>query len=255
MINLLKGDFYKLKRSKSFYICTSICVGLIAFFAAYIAIDYASFEKLKEQVYLSTFAWIYLPFNETSFLPTFMPIFQAIFITMFVTSEYTSGTIKDGVSLGYSRTKIYLSKLITVSVGSIIMMLAAIFSTGLAAILIFGIYGSFSINDLLQLVRMAGISGLLFIGFAGIFLMVGTLVKNMGHSMAINICIVIFLGFIVSGAGDTVWGRIWLLMNFAPNAVPQPEIAGIKMAIAVALTYLTGCSCIGAFSFRKQDIK
>lgn len=80
---------------------------------------------------------------------------ESIFITMLITSEYSTGTIKDSVFLGFSRGKIYMSKLITVSVGSILMMLVAIFTTAITSIFVFGIYGSFSMYDLLLLVNFS----------------------------------------------------------------------------------------------------
>ena len=157
MLNLLRADFYKLRRSKSFF----ICLGILALFVAYIIIDFSSSAHIKEQLSPSTFHWIYMLFMERAFLPYFIPLFQAIFITMLITSEYSTGTIKDSVSLGFSRRKIYMSKLITVSVGSILMMLVAIFFTIITSIFVFGIYGSFSMYDLLLLLRMLLIQVLL----------------------------------------------------------------------------------------------
>jgi ABC-2 type transport system permease protein len=46
-----------------------------------------------------------------------------------------------------------------------------------------------------------------------------------------------------------------LLMNFSPTAMPNPQAVDIRIAIAVALSYLILCFSIGGFTFKKQDIK
>lgn len=251
MLNLLRADFYKLRRSKSFY----ICLGIIAFFVTYVIIDFNSSAHLKEQLSTSTFHWVYMLFKERSFLPYFIPMLQAIFITMLITSEYSTGTIKDPVSLGFSRTKVYISKLITVSVGSIIMMLVAVFFTGITAVFVFGIYGSFSMYDLLLFVRMFLIQSLLYTAYGSIFLMIAFLIKNIGGTMAFNVLFSLILGSLGSMVGDSYWGRILLLMNFSPTAMPHPLAVDIRLAIAAALSYLILCVGIGGFTFKKQDIK
>jgi ABC-2 type transport system permease protein len=173
MLNLLRADFYKLRRSKSFF----ICLGIIALFVAYIIVDFRSSSHIKEQLSPSTFHWIYMLFKERAFLPYFIPLLQAIFITMLITSEYSAGTIKDSVSLGFRRRKIYMSKLITVSVGSILMMLVAIFATVITSFFVFGIYGSFSMYDFLLIIRIFLIQGLLYTAYASLFLMIAFLIK------------------------------------------------------------------------------
>lgn len=251
MLNLLRADFYKLRRSKSFYICLVLTVLLVA----YIIIDFSSSAHIKEQLSPSTFHWIYMLFEEKAFLPYFIPVFQAIFITMLITNEYSAGTIKDSVSLGFSRTKIYMSKLITVSVGTVLLILVAIFTTGITSVFVFGIYGSFSMNDLLLLVRMLLIQLLLYTAYGSVFLMIASLIKNIGGTMAFSIFFSLIIGSLSSVFGDSYIGRALLIMNFSPTAVPHPQAVDIRIAIVVASTYLILCTGIGGFIFRKQDIK
>lgn len=251
MLNLLRSDFYKLRRSKSFF----ICLGMLAAIVAYIIIDFSSSAHIKEELSPSTFHWIYMFFYERSFLPYFIPLFQAIFITMLITSEYNNGTIKDPVSLGFSRIEIYISKLITVSVGSILMMLVAIFSIVITSIFVFGIYGSFSMYDLLLIVRMFFIQTLLYAAYGSLFLMIAFLIKNIGGTMAFGIFFSLILGSLGSVVGDSKWGRILLFMNFSSTAMPHPQAVDMRIAIVVALSYLILCLSIGGFTFKKQDIK
>lgn len=251
MLNLLRGDFYKLRRCKSFF----ICLGMLVVIVVYVMIDFSSSAHIKEQLSPNNFHWIYMFFNEKSFFPYFVPLFQAIFITMLITNEYNTGTIKDSVSLGFSRIKIYMSKLITVSLGSIIMILAAIFSIVITSICVFGIYGSFSMYDLLLIVRMSLIQFLLYTAYGSIFLMIAFLIKNIGGTMAFGIFFSLIIGSLDSLFGDGYLMRILLFKNFTPTAVPLPQAMDIIIAVAVALFYMILFFSIGGFTFKKQDIK
>lgn len=251
MLNLLSADFYRLKRSKSIY----ICLGIIALFVAYVIMDFSSSSYIKEKLSPSTFHWIYMFFHEKSFLPYFVPMLQAIFISMLVTSEYSTGTIKDAASLGYSRTHIYLSKLITVSVGTISIMLVAVLTALITSIFVFGIYGTFTDNDLLLMLRMFIIQILLYTAYGSIFLMLTFLIKNVGGTMAFNIFFSLIIGSLGSLVGNSYFGRILLLMNFSPTAVPHPQAIDVRIAIIVALSYLILSTGIGGVTFYKQDIK
>jgi len=148
-----------------------------------------------------------------------------------------------------------MSKLITVSVGSIIMMIVAIFATGITSVFVFGIYGSFSMYDLILLTRMLLIQGLLYTAYGSVFLMIAFLIKNIGGTMAFSIFFSLILGSLGSVVGNSYFGRILLLMNFSPNAVPHPQVVDIKIGVAIALSYLILCSSIGGLTFKKQDIK
>ncbi|MDF2543857.1 MAG: hypothetical protein K0S47_3575 [Herbinix sp.] len=251
MLNLLRADLYRLKRTKSLY----ICVGIIALFVTYIIFDFSSSAHIKEQLRPSTFHWTYMLFVEKSFLPYFIPPLQAIFITMLITSEYNTGTIKDAVSLGFTRSNIYLSKLITVSVGSIILMIVAVLTSIITSVYVFGIYGTFTLHDLLLMIRMLMIQVLLYSAYGSIFLMIAFLIKNIGGTMAFTILFSLILGSLSSLVGNSYFGRILLLMNFSPTAVPNPQTVDLKIAIAVALSYLIICFGIGRFVFKTQDIK
>lgn len=251
MLNLLKADFYKLRRSKSFY----ICMGIIALFVAYVIFDFKSSAHIKEQLNPSTFHWIYMFFHETSFLPYFIPALQAIFITMLITSEYSTGTMKDAVSLGFSRPLIYISKLITVSIGSVIIILIAVLSAAITSIFVFGFYGTFTTYDAVLILRMLVIQVLLYTAYGSIFLMIAYLIKNIGGTMAFSIIFSLILSSLGSVVGNGYMGRLFLLKNFPPTAVPNPQAVDIRIAVVVALSYLILCGVIGGFTFYKQDIK
>lgn len=73
--------------------------------------------------------------------------------------------------------------------------------------------------------------------------------------MTFSIFFSLIIGSLGSVVGNSYLERILLLMNFSPTAVPNLQAVDIKMAIAVALSYLILCSSIGGIVFKNQDIK
>jgi ABC-2 type transport system permease protein len=73
--------------------------------------------------------------------------------------------------------------------------------------------------------------------------------------MAFSIFFSLILGSLGSVVGESYLGRILILMNFSPTVVPHPQAVDIRIAIAVALSYLILCLSIGGVTFKKQDIK
>jgi ABC-2 type transport system permease protein len=109
--------------------------------------------------------------------------------------------------------------------------------------------------DFLLFVRMFLIQALLYTAYGSIFLMTAFLIKNIGGTMAFNVFFSLILSSLSSMVGDSYLGRILLLMNFSPTAMPHPLAKDISIAIAAALSYLILCGGIGGFIFKKQDIK
>lgn len=251
MLNLLRSDFYKLKNSKAFY----VAAGFIAIFVTFLIIDFGSSAHIKEQYYPSTFHWIYLPFSENAFLPIFLPFAQGIFITMFITGEYNHRTVREPVALGYSRMKIYLSKWITISVATLIILLLAVILTGISAIFVFDLYGTFTIIDFWQLLRMLFIQVILFLAFASLFQMIAVLLKNMGVVMAVSIFLVILLNSSAMGFINSIVGKALLIMNFAVNAVEEPSVENMVTAIIIGLSYILITNVVGITGFQRQDLK
>lgn len=251
MIQLLKSDFYKLKRQKSFYVCLLVVV----LYMAYIPIDFQSSVDRLEQISPSTIEWVYLMFKEQSFLPYVMTIVQSIFITLSVTYEYDSGTIKDPIALGFNRIKIYLSKLIVLSAATWIIMLAGVLTTIFSVSIVFGIYGSFGFIDGIWMLRMLLLQGLLFCGYTSIYLVLAMLIKKSGVSMAFNLIFSFILVSLPSIIRSFSWSRLFLPMNFEPIAMPQPILSDIYLVAGIAVLYLLITNIFGVFIFIKQEIK
>ena len=113
MINLLKSNFYRVKKIKSFLII------LFLFTIFYIMLYFNNYTpncvNCPNQL------------GEVFFDYTFLIcLLTPIFICIFINSDYNNGTIRNKIISGYSKTNIYLANLITTILVSLLYMVIAI---------------------------------------------------------------------------------------------------------------------------------
>ena len=119
MKNLLAIDFYKLFRTKSFYVISAILLALTVFSSAIVC---SGFLRTYEENLLNFgntvglgsmlgIAWNIVFSNFSN-----IGIFIAIMSILFTCSEFSFGTIKNIASKGYKRAEIYLSKFLSSAV-------------------------------------------------------------------------------------------------------------------------------------------
>ncbi|MBR6986885.1 MAG: ABC transporter permease [Clostridiales bacterium] len=117
MRNLLKCEFTRLTRSVFFWIITGFCVlwpiitalfyhGILAFTFTATGIGFEDVELPKEMLRYLT--WMI----SVSFI-TELPKFSALFACIHIGREYTDGIVRNKIIAGHSRTKIYLSYVLT----------------------------------------------------------------------------------------------------------------------------------------------
>ena len=178
MSGLLKSDFYKLSKMKSFPICLLIALALAV--GSIFMLDYtAQFVDMgtynASNTMLSTFA------GDSK-------IFIAIVVSIFAASEFGFGTIKNIASRGFSRTGIYFSKLIGACVIALVIQLVySVAYTGTAAIM-WG-FGEVSASFWPETLKIIGLEILLTLAYTSVFVMVSMLIRQSGAAIAINLCI------------------------------------------------------------------
>lgn len=115
MKNLLKLELRKIRKQKSFYICTLVMVGLL-FLSVLTSDALSKNSELAGQFSSSGFDIIVSSLNSSSFL-----LVAGIFVALCVCNDYEQETIKNIYARGYSRKRVYFSKLISVWISTTIM--------------------------------------------------------------------------------------------------------------------------------------
>lgn len=263
MLNILKSDLYRLFRSRAFYICTFIAT--LIFVAGAFLSKWANELSAKSQN-LDTIPE--LPFKSGiyygigAFTDGSLRLYLAVFIAIFITAEFVYGTMKNAVSKGYSKIQIYLSKLITMTIASYIMLLIMFVFGVLAGTIVTGNFGEATENLTMEALRAVGIELLLYMALTSIFVMIAMIVRNNGGTIAVNVIGVVTFGSFIYQILDmlfdsnTSFSYYGLQNNIALfyNNLDRPGDEMIR-AICVGLVFLIVTVAIGMAAFKNSDVK
>lgn len=123
MNNLLKLEFRKLRKQKSFYICTVIMIALLFFSAVTTKMLNEANTNFSAQNSISDIASAVSAVSNCSFL-----LIAGIFTALFVCDDYEQQTIKNFYSRGYTKMQVYFSKFISVWIACSIMFVLVVLS-------------------------------------------------------------------------------------------------------------------------------
>lgn len=271
IINLLRAEFYKLSKSKAFYVCLllAICISIISVIIvpkneAFITTANANVPQIRSAM----IGWM-LPKDAKKLKGLWfmsrclgtgdiLPIILAIMISIFITKEFQSRAINNIVSKGFSKNKVYFSKLISVSISAIfILMVYMTVAASLASVWLG--FGKFNIYIFSEITRMLLLQILLHVSIASIFTMIAMIVRKSGPAIAINICVVIlislFYQLIMIFLNNNInIGQYWISYNVLVLESLEPEGRAVIRGIMVALVFFTLSTMIGCINFNKRDI-
>lgn len=274
MTNLLKSDFYKLLRSKGFYISIILSIIFTVIIVLILKLTYNSADNILTSGYSSPESQeslnslLNINLNAVSQIPLFFPnsfllTFIAIPISIFCTSDFKFGTIKNIASKGFKREYIYLSKLIASVFICFVILLVNLPVYTIGNTIIWG-FGDIPDNFVLDLLRLCGLEFLAYIGIASLFTMISMLIRNNGGAIAINICvlslssiILMLLSLIIDKVlkSDFLINNYWILDYPAKLASYTLENDTISKCSLVSVITIILTSLLGIFVFKKRDIK
>jgi ABC-2 type transport system permease protein len=275
MKNLLKSNFYKLFRSKAFYICTFVDSLLMLIPILILKLT----DKLAQNELDSSgeiTAYTRFPFmgrngmtlGLKNVVSSDVLLFLAILVAIFITSEFSHGTMKNIVSKGFEKFKIYISFLITMASAALIMVL---FSFLVSTIVGTIVTGSLGINGeiILRGLRLLAIVMLLYIAMISIFVMIAMTIRSNGGVIAINICTYTF-GILIYEVLNLVVRNIldiktkidfmdYSIMNnisiVGENILHNGNNDFVVRSILVGLVFLIATTALGIMGFKKIDVK
>lgn len=199
MNRLIKFEFRKLFRQKSFYICAAITVALI-FLMAW---TNQLMEFLMSDPMIQDPSSIDSPYSGLYMLVSalyncnLVDIILPIFLALFVCSDYNNGTLKNVFARGYDRISVYASKFIVSLAGVTFYVLLDWLSGFLSGVIFWeaGSLGSQTVGDyvlalLLQL--------LLVYAYTSIYFFLCVLLRKTGASIPVGILAPILLEFVIS---------------------------------------------------------
>lgn len=119
-------------------------------------------------------------------------IVLAIFVSLFVGTEYSDGTIRNKVIVGKSRAAVYLSNIVTCSLGAAVGVLLAILFTMAVGIPLFGFFQT----EAFKLLLLLAVYLLAVIAYTSVYNMVAMLCPNKAYTAVINMLVAFLLLFL-----------------------------------------------------------
>lgn len=259
MFNLLCGEFYKWKKSKSFWVCTAVAVVIVAwFYLMVMVVVQQSGEPLTNPDGSATSVLeMVKEINSTGI----GMIFVAIFTCIWGVGEYSNGAIKNLAGKGVSKEKVFLAKYISSLTAAVVMNLIC-----MLAIAAFGCIclGTDTIGNgfLGQLSIYIGIQLLFGAAASGIIVTVCEFTRNMAAGISISLCIFLLSDILVSGLDlllsaaelEIKASSYWVISQM--NDFPIDTITGDNIGYAVnAIVMWAALSVVlGMVHFKRADV-
>ena len=279
MWNLLSGEFYKLRKSKIFYVCMILMVVVVFWLYAMIMIaqkiERGEIENGQMGVVVSTEQQ---PTDGNSMPETesigILDMYQQIamnlttmiavvFSSIFVIGEFGNGAVKNLVGKGKKRSSIFLSKYIAVEAVTILLSLIGAVTTLLAGCIFFGteeINGAFlqdyAIYTFYQTVLLMALSG--------VVASASEMIRGMGAGVVTALCIAGGVAGLIFSGVDLVLELIHFPVNISDywitNLMQACPMTGFDAAfvsrLVIGVVFWTVAAVgIGGVHFSKADIK
>jgi hypothetical protein len=267
---MLRADLYRLKNSRALLYTVLVGAVLIAAFVfvfKYTGIDRGMVSSAGVSAGTDVFGVSLVDLHripgaiDVAFRVAgkgdFIPLMIAVFVCIYATNEFSYGTVKNILAVGYKKTSFYFSKLITVCLSSVIIFLSIVFASFVAGSFFFKM--SSEISDVAQLLLTLALQLLLHIAYAAIFFMIAVLVKNTGISIAASVGALIFLTVLFIAAdwifktGSSIQS-FWPAANISELTVPSPTISMIIRALLVGSACIIAPTVAGSLVFSRQDV-
>lgn len=279
MFNLLRAEFYKLRKSKAIYIGLLVAAMLVLLlYGSLVMID-----KIYQGEVANGTAWVKVSGGvgdvedggepesmmqeigvigvlQQMFGGHFVGIIAAALVSMFVIREFSAGAIKNLVGKGYTRSAIFFAKMIPV----IVLML--LFEAAVAAVTIcMGIpfmgWEEFSATAWGNVAIYTGFQFLFGIVIAVIFMLAGELTRNLAAGISVSIGVLMFSTTLTAGLDLVFHGmdmqpsKYWVLdlMSACPTADFPREF--VVRGVLVSAAWLVIAAALGVLHFHKADVK
>lgn len=269
MLNLLRGEFLKLKKGRNIWVCLIVTVIFIMFF--YLMLNLVNYIQVSESAQSSIGVeadevggaiWNHLNILDVTqqVLGGIGVILTAVFACIFVIGEYNNGSIKNIVGKGYPRWKIFVAKYITAVVVSAFLLLFMVVVTFIFGLLIVGVE-SINISFLYELSVYAGIEIILGASFIGIIVLISELTRSIGAGITISMGIIIF-STLLTAVLDLICHSLsikpsnyWLLDLYESCPVIGIDSSFVIRAVIISFVWIAISMTLGIVHFQKADIK
>lgn len=265
---LLKSDFRKLFKGKSFWVCSIIilvlAIGLTFLYHAVYNLmienmGYLGMEDILAiggtEMTTSLFATNAWSNAQRFFGDSDIVTLLSVAMVLFITAEYAAGTYKNSISRGFSRTKIYLSKFIVSLFIMFVLSFLYLVPSSITAGILYGNWGNASVQTVVTVIL---VNLLELIAFTAFLTMLSFMIKSTGGAIALTLVLINIVPTILE-VFNIIFENSNLSQYWPPSLLVQTSTfidnGKIWIPIVVSLVYLAVSLFLGLFTFNKKDIK
>ncbi len=279
MFNLLSAEFYKLRKGKALFVGLLIVAALVVMlYVSLMMIDKINSGEISN----GTGGVIVFENGETVagelgtesmmqkigidgvlqqiFSGHFVGLILAVIVSIFVVREFGTGAIKNLVGKGYSRSTIFLSKLLSTVVLSMVFQVAAAMISILIGIPFLGSEG-LSIINWTDIAIYTGLQILFGITAAGIFVLMGELTRNLAAAIAVSIGVLLFstsatalLDLLCHQVGFEPT-KYWFLDLMSSCPLTEFDTEFLVRSVLVSIVWFVVAAVLGVLHFQRADVK
>lgn len=254
MQKLIKFEFRKLFRQKSFYICIGIAIAMLVLSVVILKVLENQLAEIEGMGIIAKNASdvVLTSISNSSFT-----VILGILVALIVCEDFVLKTIKNIYARGYSREGVYFSKLISILVATTIMFLCVFAASFVVGIVCFGFTGSFDGKFL----ACIGAQYVTILAYASLFFMISSLIKKTGGAIACNIVgptvIDLILALLTTALkqGDNPLSQFWVGAFVTDLSAATVDVTRMLTCIGLSVLYVVIFVVIGAVLTKRIDIK
>ena len=264
MMNIIRADIYRILRGKAFYITLAILLAMVAIqiiaydhgtFAIGINSDAIDFDNLQDGIDGSSIAGLMLA-SMDNLIYFLIPIFIVVAASMF-----SCGAVKNSLSSGISRVKMYLSALLLSSVMCLLLMVAYWASSVLLASAIRGL-GDWTVEHLVSILKAFGAQAVLLLAFNAVGVFLSFVTRSTAAVNGIYIAFALVPALVVAILSEAYESftkyynyDMTMCMKLFSVYIDTMPSADIMRGLAVGVFWMLASTIAGLALFKKAEIK
>ena len=262
MSALLRFEFRKLFKNKTFYVCLAISIGLLILNTIISKVSADLMKEFAEEMgesYIYEFSALSLlktPLVTTMGLSNTVAV-QVIALSIIVCEDFVGDIIKNVYSKGYSRTQVYFAKLISSFVAFFLILLGGMIISFVLGIALTGELGSVGKNYVGSLFCIL----LLAVAFFIVYYSICIIFKKVASSIVLGILgpaglviILTLLNLLIKNE-DITLNDYWIYGAMNNLAAESVDNKAIIISIVVSIVTIIGFGCLSFFLNNKKDVK
>lgn len=251
MKQLLRFEFRKLFRAKSFIVCSLISFALILISV----LTYKALSGVINDPSIIETGYTGLLMLKSSYNNGSVTLIGSIMISLLVCDDYTNDTLKNVYAKGYTKENVFLAKMISSLTAFLIMLLGGMILSFFFGCVFFDGVGEAGSNYAGSMIAII----LIALAYFTIFFSIAILLRKLSLSITINIIGPIGMTAILALADsilkikDFSLTSYWLDGRLTELSKLTPETSSVIGGVVVAIVVIAGFFSLGYFIHRKRD--